>query len=184
MARVHTIAGPCFSDDVILTEVVPDWPTSLRSYLARYAARTRRAALAPPATLDAAVDRLEAGIAALSPSIRPAITHWDVWLANTLVHEGAFAGLIDWDSAAFSDPVVDFVKLEVWVFERRPETRAPFLQGYWAELRRSPDFEQRLDVYRGLEYLTHLYFFAEWGEPEIAAAFRARLERWVEACSA
>jgi aminoglycoside phosphotransferase (APT) family kinase protein len=180
LARVHAIPGPCFSDDVRLTEVLPDWPTGLRSYLARYAARLRATTLLPRATLDAAIARLEAGVAALSPAIRPALTHWDMWLANTLVSAGTFAGLLDWDSAAFSDPLVDFVKLEVWVFERHPEIQRPFLASYWSAARRPPDAEQRLDLYRGLEYLTHTYFFADWGGQHIAAAFRARLERWLE----
>jgi aminoglycoside phosphotransferase (APT) family kinase protein len=180
LARVHAIPGPCFSDDVRLTEVLPDWPAGLRSYVERYAVRLRDAMLLPRATLDAAIARLQAGIAVLSPAIRPALTHWDVWLANTLLSAGRFAGLLDWDSAAFSDPLVDFVKLEVWVFERHPETERPFLESYWSAAPRPPDAEQRLDLYRGLEYLTHTYFFADWGERHVAAAFRARLERWLE----
>ena len=180
LARVHAISGPCFSDDVRLAKVLPDWLTGLRSYLGRYAARLRDAGLLPRDTVDAAVARLQAGIAALSPAIRPALTHWDVWLANTLLRAGAFAGLLDWDSAAFSDPLVDFVKLEVWVFERHPEAQRPFLESYWSAAPKPPDTEQRLNLYRGLEYLTHTYSFAHWGERNVSAAFRARLERWIE----
>jgi aminoglycoside phosphotransferase (APT) family kinase protein len=181
LARVHAVPGPAFSDDVALTRVVPSWPASLRAYLTRHAARTRAAGLLPPATVSAAVARLEAGIAALPPDVAPGLTHWDVWLANTLVDgAGAFAGLLDWESAAYSDPLVDFVKLEVFVFDRHPETRRPFAEGYWGPAATPPPgTAERLDLYRGVEYLAHVAHCTDWGLPALAAEYRRRLTGWL-----
>jgi CubicO group peptidase (beta-lactamase class C family) len=134
-----------------------------------------------PATVSAAVARLEAGIAALPPDVAPGLTHWDVWLANTLVDAaGAFAGLLDWESAAYSDPLVDFVKLEVFVFDRHPEPRRLFAAGYWGPAATPPPgTAERLHLYRGIEYLAHVAHCTDWGLPALAAEYRRRLTGWL-----
>jgi hypothetical protein len=76
--------------------------------------------------------------------------------------------------------VVDFVRLEVWVFDRYPETRAPFMQGYHELRSPAEDEASRLDLYRGMEYLAELCRNGERGEWQVAGEFRARLERWLK----
>jgi aminoglycoside phosphotransferase (APT) family kinase protein len=179
VAQVHAISGSCFSEDVTLSRPLPSWSIGLRDYLAENTEGMRQTNLLTPAELDAVVRRLEDGIATLSPTIRPSLTHWDLWLANALVDAGAFVGLIDWESAAFSDPLVDFVRLEVWVFEPYPESQEPFFTGYYEQKHIEVDTEARLDLYRGLEYLAEVYRTSERGEVARAASFRERLSRWM-----
>ena len=179
VGTLHAVSGPHFSDDVTLSRVVPSWPEGLRTYLARYVARLRREALVPRSVLAAAQDRLEVGIARLSTEIRPALTHWDLWLAQALVDGGRFVGLLDWESAAFSDPLADFVRLEVWVFDPHPETREPFYAAYRAIAPLPADADQRLHLYRGLEYLVEIWRKSEECQPEVAADYRARLDCWL-----
>ena len=180
VAQLHAVPGPRFSDDITLHRALPSWPEGLRRYLAKYAARLRSAGLLPPPTLVAAVGHLETGIAALPPDIQPALTRWDLWLANALVRDSTCIGLIDWESASFADPLVDFVKLDVFVFAPYPETHEPFLAGYRERLPLPGDADRRLHVYRGLEYLAAVFREAALGELGRATTYRSRLERWVE----
>jgi aminoglycoside phosphotransferase (APT) family kinase protein len=179
VARVHAISGPCFSDDVTLSRRLSSWRIGLRDYLGKYATGMGQANLLAAAELDAVVHRIEGGIATLSPHIQPALTHWDLWLANTLVDAGSFVGLIDLESAAFSDPLVDFVRLEVWVFDPYPESQEPFLTGYYEAKPVDLDTEARLEVYRGLEYFAEMYRTKQRGEVRRTASFQERLSRWM-----
>jgi aminoglycoside phosphotransferase (APT) family kinase protein len=179
VAQLHAISGPCFSDDVVLARVVPSWSDGLRQYVAKYAKWIHQAGLLPPAILEAVVPRLEDGIASLSPDLHPTLTHWDLWLGNALVDNGACVGLIDWESAAFSDPLADFVSLEVCVFDPYPESRAPFLAGYYERAQWTADTEARLHVYRGMEYLAEVYRMTQGGEVARAARFQTLLRRWL-----
>jgi len=179
VAQLHAIPGPCFSDDVVLARVVPSWSDGLRQYVAKYARRISHAGLLPPAILEAVVARLEDGLASLSPDLPPTLTHWDLWLPNVLVDDGECVGLIDWESAAFSDPLADFVRLEAWVFDPYPESRAPLLAGYYERAQWTADTEARLHVYRGMEYLAEVYRMTQRGEVARAAHFQTLLTRWL-----
>jgi aminoglycoside phosphotransferase (APT) family kinase protein len=185
LARVHAIRGPGIAS-ADLAQRSPGWAQHLQDYLAGHLAHLRATATLPAAMVEAAAARLEPAVAAL-PEIAPSLTHWDLWPGNTLVvphgapQEGTFSGLLDWESAAFSDPLADFVRLENWFFEPHPETRAPFLAAYWGAGGPPPGAEQRLHVYRGLLYLGQADDCARWGLPEEAAVDRARLEGWLRA---
>lgn len=179
IAAMHSITGPCFSEDAALTRPLASWHAGLYDYLTEHASGMRQLHLLPPATLEMLVDHLGQAITGLSPTIRPALTHWDLWLANTVVDAGRFVGVIDWDSAAFSDPVADFVRLEVWLFASYPESRTPFWAGYSEQRPLDRDHEARLDVYRGLEYFAEVYRTTARGDLTLAGHFRERLRQWM-----
>jgi hypothetical protein len=92
------------------------------------------------------------------------------------------AALLDWESAAFYDPVWDWVKLGMWVFGRHPELRAPFHQGYTAVTDLPDGFADRLTVYQGIEYLAAFPYFGaagRWPDAEMLNSFRGLLIEWM-----
>ena len=74
LSRVHAIPGPHVGN-VTYTKIAPSWSGELRAYLARNANRLRRLGLLSPAMLKEVVVRLESGIAGLTSTIQPALTH-------------------------------------------------------------------------------------------------------------
>jgi len=68
----------------------------------------------------------------------------------------------------------------LWVYDPHPETRQPFLAGYWGNSTPHPAAESRLDFYCGLQYLAHVLNCVDWGQPNEAAEYRSRLDRWLE----
>ncbi|MGH3980400.1 MAG: phosphotransferase, partial [Pseudonocardiaceae bacterium] len=89
--------------------------------------------------------------------------------------------LVDFESAAFYDPVWDFVKLHMWVFDIHPHLRRPFLAGYTAETPLPADFAERLVVYQGIEYLAGFpYFGRTWPDAAMLESFRRLLGCWMD----
>ncbi len=50
VAQMHSTVGPCFSDDVLLTRVVPSWTEGLRRYLSAYVERVSAVGLPNPSS--------------------------------------------------------------------------------------------------------------------------------------
>jgi aminoglycoside phosphotransferase (APT) family kinase protein len=88
------------------------------------------------------------------------LIHRDLRAANIMLAQNGtrFAGIIDFERAAASDPAWDFVKLDAWIFSRWPEASAPILAGYTRILPLPPD--ERIETFALHEALTTLGFFA------------------------
>lgn len=183
VAILHAITGPRFAEDAAATRSYPTWKKVCTGRLQRMAAANRDAALLPAAVLEAVAADLETRIASLAEGIRPALTHRDLHLPN-LIDRGPQlpVALVDFESAAFYDPVWDFVKLHMWVFDIHPHLRRPFLAGYTAETPLPADFAERLVVYQGIEYLAGFpYFGRTWPDAAMLESFRRLLGRWMDA---
>lgn len=111
-------------------------------------------------------------------AVRPAIAHRDLYLPNTVVLDGCFAGLLDFDQAGYWEPVHDFVKLSWWVFERYPGSQEPFRRGYQET---GPAFErlpERLRIVTGLELLAGLGYWRRRGEQALLEEWMGRFAEW------
>ena len=123
---------------------------------------------------DAAYKKLKEEMPAL-PALR--FSNGDLWLDNFIVKDGKLAGVIDFQNAAFSDPLFEFL-LSFFV--------SPELQGRGIEER----FCQRLGMdpailhwYRGLEYFDVLPWLLETGKNFVhhtAASAEANLQKWLD----
>jgi aminoglycoside phosphotransferase (APT) family kinase protein len=124
---------------------------------------------------EAAYRELKAGLPVLPP-VR--FSNGDLWLDNFIVQDRKLAGVIDFQNAAFSDPVFEFL-LSFFV--------SPELQGHGTEER----YCLRLGVdpailhwYHGLEFFDTWHWVLETGEGFVhhtAASLEADLKEWLAA---
>ena len=132
-----------------------------------------------PAVLARACDVAMALAEQVSPQVRPKLTHRDLFLDNARAWaDGSFAGLLDFDMAEAWDPLIDFVKLEMWVFERWRDAAGWFIEGH-GSLDDEPMLQERSMLVHLLEYLGGLPFWHARGETQLAGDYRNRLGHWM-----
>lgn len=107
----------------------------------------------------------------------PRFSNGDLWLDNFIVREKQLAGVIDFESAGFSDPIYEFL-LSFFVSpelrDRGIEARYCERMGYDAGL---------LSWYRGLEYLDTWHWVSITGKPfeqYTSDNLQIALELWLE----
>ena len=102
------------------------------------------------------------------------LIHRDLRAANVLLTGApsarSFAGVVDFERAAASDPAWDFVKLRAWIFAQWPRAEARILKGY-QQVRPLPD-EDRITTFTLHEALTTIGFFAGRNEGYTREAVR------------
>jgi len=123
---------------------------------------------------DAAYKKLKEEMPAL-PALR--FSNGDLWLDNFIFKDGKLAGVIDFQNAAFSDPLFEFL-LSFFV--------SPELQGRGIEER----FCQHIGIdpavlhwYHGLEYFDVLSWLLETGKNFVhhtAESVEANLHKWLD----
>lgn len=96
-----------------------------------------------------------------------------------LVGDGRLAALIDFELAKGYDPLLDFVKLGMFVFERWPESFDPFMAAYRRAADHAPRAGERLVVCLALEHFVLLPNWVTFGEERLAHASRDRLRSWL-----
>ena len=122
-------------------------------------------------SLAAAVDEVAA----------PALCHRDLYLDNVLVDDdGALVALLDFDLVEVWDPLVDFFKLEWFVFEPNPAAREPFMDSYLAGDHLPPMFDERVRLASIVELVNHAANWRIQGQPEIADEALDRLSALLE----
>ena len=144
----------------------------------------RRSYRESPAVADSAVT---AGLALLggladnvSPVVRPAVCHLDLYLPNILLDGGGrFSALLDLEHVRRVDPVMDFVKPGMWMLAGRPDWAEAFEGGYrevagWPEC-----WPERLAAATGLELLTGVGYWARVSDHQMHDDYLRRLRDWV-----
>lgn len=127
----------------------------------------------PHPLADAVYARLSETMPSL-PTVR--FSNGDLWLDNLVVRDRQLAGVIDFESAGFSDPVYEFL-LSFFV---SPELRG---RGIEARYCRRMGFDPAaLSWYHGLEYLDTWRWVMSTGEPFVhysAENLPVALENWL-----
>ena len=179
VGRLHGIGLPWFSDRLGEPGAdTTDWTTVVRRTAEQAAARNRALGTLLAAEVASIAERLIRDASAVAPVVTPALTHRDLYLPNVLVETGRFKALLDFELAKGWDPVFDFVKLGMWVFERWPGGIAAFLTAYRCHTGRVPQAEERLALCLGLENFVALWNWQSVGEEYLATAARGRLRDW------
>jgi len=127
----------------------------------------------PHPVADAVYGKLKGTMPRL-PAVR--FSNGDLWLDNIVVRDGQLAGVIDFESAGFSDPVYEFL-LSFFV---SPELRGRGIEEcYCRRMRFDPEV---LSWYHGLEYLDTWRWVMSTGEPFVhysAENLPVALENWL-----
>lgn len=115
-----------------------------------------------------------------SPVVCPAVAHLDVYLPNILVDgEGGFRALLDLEHLRWVDPVMDFVKPAMWMFEKHPRWADAFVGGYRTVSEWPQRWSERLAVTSGLELLTGVDYWARVSDQLMRDDYLRRLRAWV-----
>ena len=165
LARLHSVRGDGFSRRIGGAGApVPSWGTFLSAHFEgceeRYLSLTEKTA--PRWFMqqtERALSLVEAASDVLS-EIEPSLVHRDVTCENGIVADNGQCKLIDFDLAAFYDPLIDLVKLQLFA----PPSAADSLKGLIHNYRSrhgmdAESFETRLRLVRALELL--------WGFPAL-----------------
>lgn len=172
VGRLHRFTVGGFSNSISDPgRTLGSWPELVEERLGRLVPANLVAAEVSASRVQAAAAWIRSAAGALE--VRPSLVHCDLYPPNTLLEDHRFKALLDFEHAKFMDPVYDFVKLEMWVFEPNPDARQPFWSGYGDP---PEDFELRLQVCLALELLAGLPYWKRHGDSEMLLDFRRRFE--------
>jgi aminoglycoside phosphotransferase (APT) family kinase protein len=159
---------------------VGDWATLVRRITDRYAPWNDKIAALTPLEVAAIRERLVQSVAAVTDVVSPMLTHRDLYLANVLVNEGRFAAILDFELAKGYDPLLDFVKLGAFIFERHPERIEPFTAAYRHHSDRLAQAEERLALCLALDQFVQVPNWALLGEEQLLRNSCRRLRDWLQ----
>jgi aminoglycoside phosphotransferase (APT) family kinase protein len=180
VGRMHAIEPSCFSSSISEPQRCQStWQALVEERLTRLVSLNREARVLSDEMLDGAAAQIASEAARVSDAVRPALSHGDVHTPNTLVDEGRFVAILDFEHAKFWDAAFDFVKLRMWTFESREGSEAPFMEGYRSTAPPLEAFEDRLRVCTGLELLAGLPYWKRGGEEALLDDYLSRFERWL-----
>ena len=182
VGRLHGVSLPRFTDRIGTPEAdLSGWADAVGRRAERAASHNSETGVLSGPEIAAILDELTRAAEHVSPVVEPALIHHDLYLANVLVHDGRFRALIDLEQAKGWDPLFDFVKLGMWVFEPWPEGFEPFVTAYRRRMGRIPHAEARLAACLALENFVALGYWVDWGQDQMANASRATLRNWMAA---
>ena len=180
VGRLHGIAPPKFTDRLGTPEAdLDDWADAVGRRTERAALRNREIGLLSVSEIDDVVHRLTRTAEKVSGVVAPALTHHDLYLANVLLRDRRFAALLDFELARAWDPMFDFVKLGMWVFEELPKSFRPFVAAYRHRVGRITDAEERLALCLALENFVALGYWVDQREARLAEASRTIIRNWL-----
>ncbi|MFX0576933.1 phosphotransferase family protein [Nocardia nepalensis] len=180
VGQLHRVPVAGFGDPVVGLGSGPrTWPEVVEGRTRRLL-KTSTADSSVAALLGSATD-LVCDLAAALTTVHPASSHLDVYLPNILLdRQGRFLRLLDLEHLRWVDPVLDFVKPAMWMFEDRPEWAEAFASGYtsvagWPQL-----WEQRISVATGLELISGVDYWAQVGDWDMFEDYSRRLGVWLD----
>lgn len=176
-ARLHTVRGARYTEGAVAGPRGADWTAHVEIRTENLRRYNRRAGVVAQAEVEAAIGEIRRLAAATANLVTPTLVHRDLFLRNTLVHDGAFAALLDFEHARYTDAAVEFVKLGLLLFEKHPGSEAAFMRGYGALPAR---FEERLRAAMGLELLGGIPFFKRNGMREEIENYQERFWNWLQ----
>jgi len=179
VARLHAVNVGYFAEDLASSRREETWASVVESRVARLENDHLQAGLLPRGRIEAAAAAIRSVVRTVSPHVCPSLVHRDLYLPNTLVADGRFLCLLDFEHARSSDALADFVKLRMWVFDKVPGSEAEFCAGYGSNPLSTEEGRTRHRVGLGLELLSGLLYWQKTGQAEMRADYESRLSQWL-----
>src|SRR5690606_28626214 len=116
----------------------------------------------------------------VSPHVRPAVAHLDVYLPNILVGDkGRLRILLDPEHVRWADRVMDFVKPAMRMVAERPGWGGACADGCRSAGTWPGRWSERVSVATGLELLTGVQYWIRVADHEMREDYLRRLRAWV-----
>jgi aminoglycoside phosphotransferase (APT) family kinase protein len=179
VARLHAVNVGYFAEDLASSRREETWASVVESRVERLENDHLQAGVLPRGRVESAAAAIRSVVRTVSPHVCPSLVHRDLYLPNTLVAGGRFVCLLDFEHARSSDALADFVKLQMWVFDRVPGSEAEFCWGYGSNPLTTEEGRRRYRVGFGLELLSGLLYWQETGQAEMRADYERRLSEWL-----
>ena len=187
VAKLHRISAPLFGEpyqtisNSTNSTASPTWADAVRNH-AENLCRAYHDMELPCATLIQVGIRLLRQLADDLPvQVRPSPTHLDVYLPNILLDPShRFRALLDLEHIQWTDPVRDFVKPAMWIFEAHPFLLEPFTAGYRSVLPWPSNWDVRMSTATGWELLTGVRYWTRTGNSAMRDDYIRRLRHWVD----
>lgn len=156
VAKLHTVTFDAFSSRVGGQPAFPTWSEYVSYRVPQIMARARACDAFPDRELTAMFERVLQTADDVSPDVRAALSHRDLYLDNILVREdGTVRAILDFDICECWDPTVDLSKPRWQVFPQYENSEQAFLAGYHEVSPALPRFQERLWVTEMLELTNH-----------------------------
>lgn len=178
MSRLHSVRGNGFSRRLSDSDAaIANWDTFLNIHFEscedRFLSRTGRSA---PRWFMHGMERalsLAKAASDLLSEIKPSFVHRDITCENVIVTAEGHCFLIDFDLAAFYDPLIDLVKLQLFAPPKAQECANNLIHEYRQQQGMDTEiFETRLKLVRALELL--------WGYPALVQMASPAAPKWKE----
>lgn len=181
LARLHQVPVEGFGEPVAGLGVGPDsWSAVVAGRVEWLRGAYRTLNDTPLAIIEAAMGLLRQLADEVSPVVRPAVAHLDLYLPNVLLdNEGRFRILLDLEHVRWVDPVMDFVKPAMWMFPDQPTRAEAFADGYRSAGAWPERWTERLSVATGLELLTGVEYWTRMADHGMREDYLRRLRAWV-----
>ncbi|QHE59805.1 phosphotransferase [Rossellomorea vietnamensis] len=180
LAKLHSIKGDFFSEDLLGEKKTSSWRELVTNRLEKLLHENREVCVLDNKTIDNMEEKCNRLLQNLSDNIEPGFTHRDLYLSNVLVADNKFLNIIDFEHARFYDPLWDFVKVEAWIFRKFPELRAGFYKGYSNKFPWENEYDFRITLYEGIEFLAAFpYFGKKFPDRRMLAMFNYELQEWI-----
>jgi aminoglycoside phosphotransferase (APT) family kinase protein len=180
LAKLHTTTCTSFSNEVASAgQSWSHWPDLVTDHMNRLEVRYRR----DGAPFDARARRGIGLMAELCDDLRdtrivPRLAHRDLYADNVVARNGAVVGFIDFDQAKIWDPVADFAKIDLLVFDDAPPLAEMAAAAYVDEAHEVEKFAVRRHLAVGLELLWGRSYFYRTGEVIMAQRWDSHLDSW------
>lgn len=177
VARLHRITATAFTESPGVSDA--GWAAHVKRRIDRLQSPQTRAGVLTPNEMSRFAERAQTAADAVTAFVAPALTHRDLSLRNTLVSDGEFSGVLDFEHARFSDPVLDLALLQLQVFEVHPATEAPFRAGYRSIMPTPyPREQERIELAIVLEGYGSIPYLIRQNQTAKAAKWKSRLAAW------
>lgn len=180
VGKLHSLKTEGFSANLSEDRFEFSWSKFIEVRLARLEEKNRNAGVLSKDILDVALNRIRMDALELEEYIKPSLVHRDLYLPNVLVSNGKFKCLLDFEHAIASDPVLDFVKLRMWVFEKEGG-EIEFLKGYSQWIPPYQKWDERLNLSVGMELLSGFPYWKKTNQMDMQQDYLTRFGEWYQA---
>src|SRR3989338_763401 len=160
LGKIHQIQMPKYGwiVDNKIKPAFDSWASFVKYDLEEKLSKLRNIKKVSPSLLNLIRTYFQESASLLQIKQKPRLLHKDYHPSHILVKDRKIAGIIDLEWAIAGHTEMDLAKTKLFLFDRNPETRKPFLLGYMKTGALSKDFTRRMPLYELSLLVSSLWF--------------------------